>query len=296
MNEVLVRKSGLPWARVLLPCEGCVTRRMTVSFPQYCLVSLLGLALSVAPLAGHPAVLVGVVRDDSTGKPLSGAEVLIEGVGRRATTDVDGRFAFGELPPGLRTLLARQIGFHPLGVVIHLGLRDTTRVEVRLAAMTVQLAPIEVTATPARGPRGIGREGFEERMRLGFGRFIDLAQIRRSEHLRLADLLRREGVALLPPLGGLPGGGILHALNSRLRNSQGRLYCYMQIVYDGQVVFRGGPAWLIDDPRGVPNMSMDWYPSDLERVEIYRSPAEVPQEFGGPTAACGVIVLWSRRG
>jgi hypothetical protein len=33
-----------------------------------------------------------------------------------------------------------------------------------------------------------------------------------------------------------------------------------------------------------------------EAVEVYRSPAEAPVEFGGEGAECGTIVLWTRRG
>jgi hypothetical protein len=34
----------------------------------------------------------------------------------------------------------------------------------------------------------------------------------------------------------------------------------------------------------------------LDAVEVYRSAAEVPVEYGGSNAGCGVILLWSRRG
>jgi hypothetical protein len=36
--------------------------------------------------------------------------------------------------------------------------------------------------------------------------------------------------------------------------------------------------------------------SDVAAVEVYRSPAEVPPEFNGPNAGCGVVVIWTRRG
>jgi hypothetical protein len=32
----------------------------------------------------------------------------------------------------------------------------------------------------------------------------------------------------------------------------------------------------------------------LDAVEVYRSAAEVPLEYGGANAGCGVILLWSR--
>ena len=45
-----------------------------------------------------------------------------------------------------------------------------------------------------------------------------------------------------------------------------------------------------------PDWSRDFRPSDFQAIEVYGSAAEVPPEFGGTSGACGVIVLWSRRG
>lgn len=35
---------------------------------------------------------------------------------------------------------------------------------------------------------------------------------------------------------------------------------------------------------------------DIEAVEIYRGAGSVPGEFGGGDAACGAVVIWTRRG
>ncbi|MDP9347783.1 MAG: Plug domain-containing protein, partial [Gemmatimonadota bacterium] len=37
-------------------------------------------------------------------------------------------------------------------------------------------------------------------------------------------------------------------------------------------------------------------PMDLEGIEVYRSSAEVPVQYGGMDAGCGAILIWSRRG
>ena len=34
--------------------------------------------------------------------------------------------------------------------------------------------------------------------------------------------------------------------------------------------------------------------SDVYGIEIYRGPGEVPAEFGGSNAACGVIAIWTK--
>jgi len=39
-------------------------------------------------------------------------------------------------------------------------------------------------------------------------------------------------------------------------------------------------------------------PRDIEAIEVYRSGAQVPAQFGGmgPFTRCGVVVVWTRRG
>ncbi len=39
------------------------------------------------------------------------------------------------------------------------------------------------------------------------------------------------------------------------------------------------------------------HPIDIEAIEVYRTPAEIPAQYNtGGNAACGVILIWTRRG
>jgi hypothetical protein len=51
-------------------------------------------------------VIAGTVRHRSDQTPLSGVEVAVKGTGRFATTDAEGHFVLGSLPPGDYTLVA----------------------------------------------------------------------------------------------------------------------------------------------------------------------------------------------
>jgi hypothetical protein len=240
---------------------------------------LFGLAsLGGSPLRGQAAV-TGTVRDDSTGQAVAHAEVLIEALGRRAETDARGRFALSGLPPGMRLMLVRRVGYHPVSLVLRLAPDDTSRVEITLERAIVHLAPLEVTEAPPRRPRGLGREAFEERRRMGFGEFIDSTVLRRHEHLQLPDLLRRYQGIYVRPTDSFGGGVAMSA----------RRYCPMQVFLDGAILYRPGQGPPPDLKRLVDI-------SSLEAVEIYRSVAGTPIEFGGHTAACGTLVLWTRRG
>ena len=64
----------------------------------------------------------------------------------------------------------------------------------------------------------------------------------------------------------------------------------MTVMVDGVALYRSGEI------RPPPDLSREFRVADLESIEIYRSTAEVPGEFGGSAGACGVIVFWSRRG
>jgi len=63
----------------------------------------------------------------------------------------------------------------------------------------------------------------------------------------------------------------------------------MSVMLNGAVLYQGGSG------RRPPDFSRDIRVSELEAIEVYRSSAEAPPEFGGTTGACGVIVLWTRR-
>jgi hypothetical protein len=242
------------------------------------------------------AVVTGAVRDDSTGRPIEGAEVLIEALGRRTSTDLSGRFLLDGLPPGLRVLLVRRIGYHPVSVMVQISGRDTARVDIVLEPMIVELAPLVVTEAPPRPPRGIGREAFEERRRMGFGAFLDSVTLRRSEHLRVDDVLRRHTRVRLSTIL-VAGEERLVALSPRMPGRDGRL-CFLQVWLDGLLFFRGG-LMSPRDPEAeakIPDLRSFVDVGSLELVEVYYGAAGTPVEFGGHTAQCGTIVLWTRAG
>ena len=75
--------------------------------PMITLFSLLFLAHT----ALSAAELKGTVRDAETGESLPGANVYIEGVGRGASTDLDGQFAIANVGAGSHTLVVSFMGY-----------------------------------------------------------------------------------------------------------------------------------------------------------------------------------------
>src|SRR5688500_15249050 len=195
------------------------------------------LFLFSAPTLAAQSALAGIVRADSSGQPLAAVEVLIQGTSLKATTGPNGRYHVDRAPAGLCIVLFRLVGYLPSRSEVLLTPGDTTRANAMLIQGVMVLDPITVRG---KSPRGEGREGFEERRRLGFGKFYDSLVLRRSEHLRLGDLLRRQGGVSVERLQ-LDRATVHVAYNPYRRDPYtGELDCPMQIYFNGTKVDRGG--------------------------------------------------------
>ena len=259
--------------------------------------SLLYFAGFLVPTAGTAqAVLKGTVRQDSTGVPLVGVEVLADGVGKHTTSDRNGNFILKDLPYGPQTILFRQIGFRPArrGVLLLRG--DTIKLDVLLISESAQrLEPIAVEAPSKTVSHGV-RDDLENRRRLGLGKFIDSADLHRNESRQLGDLLRGiPGInVVVPPY--CRRGQVRDCLSSRtaqvaVSSRMMTRRCFVEVVLDGIVVSKGGSDTVWEQAYDLSMLRL----SEIEAVEVYRSAGEIPAEFNSASAACGVLVIWSRR-
>lgn len=239
------------------------------------------------------SMLWGVVRSDSSGAPLSGVEVLLPGTPFRAETNLEGRYRIEGLDGGTYQVVFRRVGYLPVRMDVMLRPPDTTRANITLIPSAVELEPIVVSGVASRQSGvGIGREAFDERRRLGFGRYFDSTILRAFESNTLYSLLRRDSGLEIRQLWW-DRIQIWVAMHPTRRNVRGEHDCLVQVYMDGQMLNRGGVLGTSDVlPIDLRTIGVN----DLEAVEVYRSAAEVPQEYGGPNAGCGVILLWSRRG
>jgi hypothetical protein len=109
---------------------------------------------------GPGATLEGHVGARGSGAPVAGARVDVSPLGRngdlgRVTTDAEGRFLLGGLPPGGYDVVARAPGFTPLlrrGVMV--GARERFTLELRLEATgTVEGRVLDTQGQPVMGIR-----------------------------------------------------------------------------------------------------------------------------------------------
>ncbi|HSQ28761.1 MAG TPA: carboxypeptidase regulatory-like domain-containing protein [Gemmatimonadaceae bacterium] len=250
------------------------------------------------------SIVVGTVREDSTGRPLAGVGITIEGAKKQAQTDSAGRYAI-EAPNGRHVLDFRSPGFRLLRLGV-MARGDTVHADATLVpSFATELQAVQVNA-PSH-VASMGRDGFAARRAMGFGAFIDSTQLRAREERRLADVLREltkvrfkeyrdpsmsmpELRAISPTKMGTPDTAYPTA-SGRAIIVLGAPACWVSVFLNGSPIYRS-------DAIGTghpPDFNRDFTVSSLESVEYYQGAAEVPAEFGGSNANCGALVLWTRR-
>ena len=221
--------------------------------------------------------LQGRVVIAGSGTPVA-AEVLLPSLGRTTHTAGDGSFELGGLPGGATALIIRSPGYNVYFARVVPPLGDSLR-NFALEPLPQSLIPVIVTAT-----RDI--RGFEERRALeSGGSYLSREDLAARETSRLSDILRTvRGIRILRR----PDGARV-VVSARGQLSRSVRDCPYQIILDGQRLFalRAG-----DSP---PPSIDDFVPAHLEGIEIYSGPATTPPQFGGLGAACGTILLWTRR-
>ena len=258
-----------------------------------CIATLL--AIHPSRSAQGQAAFAGRVLQDSSGSPSAGIEVLVEQTSYRTHSDSSGRFLLSGLPRGSHVALFRGIGWKPVRLQVVLTDGDTARADVRMIREVTRLDPIAVNGEPAR-PRGVGVEAFEERRRMGFGKFIDSLELQRNKERHLADLLGAiPGISVVAP-PACTRTRIVDCAVSRMQRVaiSGRILgrrCFLEVRLDGIVVSEGGDAMRWEDAFDLSELSA----GELQGVEVYRSAGETPSEFNSTRAACGVLVVWTRR-
>ena len=211
--------------------------------------------------------IVGVVRD-SGGSGISSADVRVEGTNLRVITEPDGSFRLERVPSGLGTLQVRRLGFAPGTSTFRLEASGESRVDVSLVPLPAQLPAVRIRERPRVFDSRL--RGFNERRQKGNGYFITRERLEQVHSYRFIDIMREvPGVRV----GMLRGGATV-----RMRGAD----CDPLVFIDGF-------------PAAAGTLDLDIIDlADVEGIEIYRGAASIPAAFNRGTAACGVIVIWTK--
>jgi hypothetical protein len=251
---------------------------------------LLGRAdLVVDRVLARGATFTGTVLTDSTREPIANVDVALPELARSERTNERGQFRFVRVPEGTQRVTARRVGYGPLDTQIAFVANQTLDRRIVLSRV-ITLDSVKTVAERTR--LGVGLAAFEDRRRMGSGKFIDSEMLRKNEHRKLHDVLRDLGgisIYVPPKCRGAgcesPPPNMQIAYNTRAR-------CYFRVFLDGVVVGKGmagPPTW-----QGQLDLNAELL-STIEAVELYRGLAEIPLAYGGANAQCGVILLWSRQ-
>jgi hypothetical protein len=228
----------------------------------------------------QPGSIVGTVRDQEWGQAIRGVDVTVQGTDIRVESDMRGNFRIAELPWGDHTLVFDHpsYGHHEQTLRI-IGGRSHD-LEVHLPPQAIEMPPIIVRVRPRRWYGDM--VSLQDRIERGVGYILTREEIEERQPVNLAEVLRvAPGVDVIQS-----GSPVTGTFDVRMRNAQNLL---------GQTcppaVWVDGVKW-----RDVRSAYTGIAGIEMEVVEIYNGPSQVPGEFLDSDASCGAIIVWTRRG
>ena len=229
-------------------------------------------------------VIRGTVVADLAGTPLTGVSVSALPLDRDSvlamTIAEDGAFRLALPYAGTFRLSTQLLGYATtITTPVTVGRDEILIVELRLRPDAI---PLESLRVVARRMEPWYMDDIRRRAGEGFGKFV-----------WREDLELRAGASLRDVLWTVPGLRVpLIAPGVPAVETRSAAHfigtCYAALYVDGV-------RWT----RSRPSVLKDFFaisPAEIEAIEVYRGAAEVPTEYSGSTAACGVVAVWLRTG
>ena len=232
------------------------------------------------------AVFTGTVFVDGAQQPIPDVEVALPVYAMEVRSNDRGKFRLTDIPPGTHQVLARRLGFGPVDTGITFEANQTIERALLLSRVVVIDSVFVTAERPVPGD-------FQENRKLGLGLF-----------LTRADLATHEGRPFSEVLRPLPGLKVVDGRGNRawIAGSRGQrggkcvereggdtaCDCFAQVYLDNLPLYRGNEGGIVPDINRIA-------PEQIEAIEYYAGPAQTPAKYSSPNAACGVLVIWTRR-
>ena len=253
--------------------------------------------------------LRGRVVDASTLMPIPAVdlEVVSENDSRvlaRAASDSAGSFLMSWRGVERVQLKSQRIGFtSTITTAFAVRQGETVTVRVSMSARAIPVEPLVISSRERSDDVFGNFADFERRKQNNAGHFITRFDIEQQNAIHVADVLRNvPGVILRATdnayeiqawsnlgMAAASAGVRGTAVTERMRRRGGGLGtatsgpCPMQLYLDGKI-------------HRLPMAGVNVVPAQqIEGIEVYRSLTEVPSEFAGEHARCGVIAIWTTR-
>ena len=111
-------------------------------------IILLIMLFLVYPLwSGTTGKIAGTVTDKTTGEPLSGANIIIEGTNMGSAADINGQFTILHIPPGTYSIQVSMMGYANLNITdVRVRIDQTSRVDFSLEMETLEGETVTIVA------------------------------------------------------------------------------------------------------------------------------------------------------
>jgi hypothetical protein len=232
------------------------------------LAALLGAVIGPVAAAAQ-ATLRGRVLDSEMGQPLIGAAVRMGAdTAPVATSDSLGFFRLQKLPRGNVDLSIQLLGYEEGRFKVFMPDSGTLYRQFALDFNGFMLPEVVVQArAEVLQPRYVD---FERRRLRKLGAFFRWDDLKKQSYSSVGDALRTvRGV--------------------RIQCDQSRFECYAVMARTPNC----HPTWYIDGIE-VHSFHENTPIRDIYGIEVYRGSGEIPGEYSGSNAGCGVIVMWTK--
>jgi hypothetical protein len=244
--------------------------------------------LSLAALAGTQVSAQVTVRGfvrSTDGRNVPAAEVSDRASGLKTYSDSLGAFLLSDVPLGDRTIEVRRIGFVADQFPIVLVAGRNRMVALTLAPLAQALPDVNIAgkmAKPARYAYTHKYDEFYDRRAMGFGTFLTREDIDRLFKTNTPELLQGMSGIKVKRVGN---DWKVQSLRCQLDlpTTTGDPSTFIRVFIDGRDV---GSAGDLGQPLTMIN------PAQIEAMEVYKSPAELPAEARGK--GCAAIFIWTR--
>ncbi|MEO6878329.1 MAG: carboxypeptidase regulatory-like domain-containing protein, partial [Gemmatimonadaceae bacterium] len=208
---------------------------------------------------------------DKTGKPLSGARVVLQGGGTVAISKANGDFTLDSLPAGTQALEVRKLGYASADEPVELSSITPAHTTITLGDFIPTLA---VMRTEAAQDKALSDIGYLQRKKSSAtGYFMDGTTIN-HDALSFSDVMRvAPGLRISP-------------------NGDGRTYSITDSRSGGGCVnyFVDGFQWTSLVPGDIDDYVK---PNELVAIEVYHGSGAPPQYTVAGQSSCATIVAWT---
>ena len=239
----------------------------------------LGLRVTdAAPIVGS---LTGLVTDAGSGRPLSAAQVFIEGTGLGGLTNASGRYLIINVPAGTHTLRVELIGYTSSSQEVTVADDQATTADFGLNEEVIDFDEIVVTGTAGQARRREVGNAIEQ---------INVAEVAEPVTDVGAMLQARVAGARIQFGSGNSGSGA----DIRLRGNVSVALSNQPIIYIDGMRSKSEPTSTDGGAEDVYSPLSDLNPDDIDRIEVIKGPAATT--LYGTEAAAGVIQIFTKQG